>query len=55
MIGLDNIGVPAVAIMSNKITEPQIAKIERFARNLSGGKVTLLFDADDAGDSGAMA
>ena len=53
VLGLDQLGIPAVAIMSNKITEPQIAKIERFTKNLSGGKVTLLFDADDAGDSGA--
>ena len=53
VIGLDAIGVPALAIMSNKITEPQVAKIERFARLLAGGKVTLLFDADDAGDDGA--
>ena len=53
VIGLDNLGVPAVAIMSNKITEPQVAKITRFAKALASGKVTLLFDADDAGDEGA--
>ena len=53
VIGLDAIGVPAVAIMSNKITEQQIAKVERWSKNLAGGKVTLLFDADDAGDDGA--
>jgi DNA primase len=39
--------------MSNKITEHQILKVERFARRLAGAKVTLLFDADDAGDEGA--
>lgn len=53
VLGLDGIGVPAVAIMSNKITEQQVTKVARFAKNLSGGKVTLLFDADDAGDDGA--
>ncbi len=53
VIGLDAIGVPAVAIMSNKITEHQVTKVERFARSLAGGRVTLLFDADDAGDDGA--
>jgi 5S rRNA maturation endonuclease (ribonuclease M5) len=52
VLGLDALGVPAVAIMSNKITENQVSKIARFARTLSGGKVTLLFDADDAGDEG---
>jgi 5S rRNA maturation endonuclease (ribonuclease M5) len=53
VIGLDNLAVPAVAIMSNVVTEAQVAKIERFARQLAGGKVTLLFDADEAGDNGA--
>ncbi len=53
VLGLDAIGVPAVAIMSNKITDEQVAKVERFAKSLAGGKVTLLFDADDAGDTGA--
>lgn len=53
VIGLDTIGVPAVAIMGNKITEHQLAKIERFARSLSAGRVTILFDADAAGDDGA--
>ncbi len=53
VIGLDSIGIPAVGIMSNKITEGQIEKIERFSKRLSGGKVVLLFDADEAGDEGA--
>ena len=53
MIGLDALGIPSVGIMSNKITEGQIEKIERFAKRLSGGKVVLMFDADDAGDEGA--
>jgi 5S rRNA maturation endonuclease (ribonuclease M5) len=53
VLGLDAIGVPAVGIMSNKITAEQIAKIERFAKRLASGKVTLLFDADEAGDTGA--
>lgn len=53
VIALDALNVPAVAIMSNKITQEQIAKVERWAKSLAGGKVTLLFDADDAGDNGA--
>lgn len=53
VLGLDRLRVPSVAIMSNKITEGQIAKVERWAKSLAGGKVTLLFDADDAGDAGA--
>jgi 5S rRNA maturation endonuclease (ribonuclease M5) len=53
VLGLDAIGVPAVGIMSNKVTAEQIAKIERFAKSVAGGKVTLLFDTDEAGDNGA--
>jgi 5S rRNA maturation endonuclease (ribonuclease M5) len=53
VMALDALGVPAVAIMSNKITEQQVAKVERWAKKLAGGKVTLFFDADDAGDAGA--
>ncbi len=53
VIGLDAIGVPAVGIMSNVITAPQVMKIERWAKLLAGGKVTLLFDADTEGDNGA--
>lgn len=53
VLGLDGIGIPAVAIMSNKITEQQVAKVERFAKMLAGRKVTLLFDADGPGDDGA--
>lgn len=53
VLGLDAIGVPAVGIMSNKMTEQQVAKIERWAKNLAGGKVSLLFDADPPGDEGA--
>jgi 5S rRNA maturation endonuclease (ribonuclease M5) len=53
VIGLDTIGIPAVGLMSNKVTTEQIAKIERFARSVASGKVTLLFDADEAGDNGA--
>lgn len=53
VLGLDALGVPAAAIMSNKITEQQVAKVERWSRQLAHGKVTLLFDADGAGDDGA--
>lgn len=53
VMGLDSIAVPAVAIMSNKITIEQLAKIERWAKSLAGGKVSLLFDADEPGDTGA--
>lgn len=53
VLALDALGIPAVASMSNKITVEQVAKVERFARSLASGKVTILFDADEAGDQGA--
>lgn len=53
VIGLDALRIPAVGIMSNKITDGQVVKIERYARRLADGKVLLLFDADAPGDDGA--
>jgi 5S rRNA maturation endonuclease (ribonuclease M5) len=53
VLGLDALGVPAVAIMSNKITEQQVTKIDRWAKSLSAGRVSLLFDANGPGDEGA--
>ena len=53
VIGLDTLGVPAVAIMSNAITEAQVFKVERWARQIANGRVSLLFDADEHGDAGA--
>lgn len=53
VIHTDNLGIPTVAIMSNKLTLEQVNKVERWAWSLAHGRVTLLFDADDAGDAGA--
>jgi len=53
VIGLDNLGVPAIAICSNRITEAQVAKITGWAEQLAGRKVTLLFDCEQTGDDGA--
>jgi len=62
VIGLDNLEIPALGIMSNRITaakptegisEAQLEKISRWARQLAHGRVTLMFDCDDAGDEGA--
>ena len=52
VIALDSLGIPAVGIMSNKLTEGQSDKVERWARSLADGKVLLLFDADGPGDEG---
>ena len=53
VIGLDNLGIPSVAIMSNRITEQQIEKVARWAKQLANGKVSLLFDCEQSGDDGA--
>ena len=53
VIGLDNLGVPAVGLCSNRMTDEQAEKIARWAVQLADGKVTLLLDCDDPGDEGA--
>jgi len=53
VIGLDNLGVPSVGLCSNRMTEQQAEKVARWARQVAGGKVTLLLDCDDTGDDGA--
>jgi 5S rRNA maturation endonuclease (ribonuclease M5) len=53
VIGLDNIGVPAVGVMSNRITEAQVEKIARWARKLADGRVTLMLDCEQTGSDGA--
>ena len=53
VIGLDTLGVPALGILSNRITEQQVETVARWAGQLAEGKVTLLFDFDPAGVEGA--
>ncbi len=53
VIGLDNIGVPGLGIMSNRMTEAQGEKILRFARQLNAERVNLLFDCQPSGMEGA--
>jgi len=53
VIGLDNLGVPSLGIMSNRMTEAQGEKITRWARQLAAGRVTLMFDCEPSGTEGA--
>lgn len=53
VIGLDNLGVPALGIMSNRMTEAQGAKIARWAQQMASGRVTLMFDCEPSGVEGA--
>lgn len=52
VIGLDNIGVPAVGIMSNRLTELQGDKVFKWAKQLASGRVTLMFDCEPTGIDG---
>ena len=53
VIGLDNLGIPSVGIMSNRMTEAQVEKVARWARQLYSGKVVLMFDCEESGSDGA--
>lgn len=52
VIGLDNLGIPAVAVMSNRMTEKQGDKVAQWARQLANGRVTLMFDCEPSGIDG---
>jgi hypothetical protein len=53
VIGLDNLGVPSLGIMSNRMTEAQGEKVVRFARQLGINRVNLMFDCEATGVDGA--
>lgn len=53
VLALDALGVPAVAICSNRITEEQAAKVIRFAKHFGQGRISLMFDCEGTGDDGA--
>ena len=53
VINLDTLGIPALAIMSNRMTEAQGEKVIRFAKQLGINRVNLMFDCDDPGTDGA--
>ena len=53
VIGLDALGIPALAIMSNRMTDAQGEKVIRFAQQLGITRVNLMFDCDDPGTAGA--
>ena len=53
VIGLDNLGVPALGIMSNRMTEQPGEKVVRFAKQLGVTRVNLMFDCEATGVDGA--
>jgi hypothetical protein len=52
VIGLDNLGVPALGILSNRIAEQQVEKLAKWAKQLASGRVTLMFNNDPPGIEG---
>lgn len=52
-IRLHKLNVASVALMSNKATEEQIAKLLQLAQEYAGGRVGIMLDADAKGDEGA--
>jgi 5S rRNA maturation endonuclease (ribonuclease M5) len=52
VIRLDTLGVAAVGLCSNKATDEQVQKIVRYAKRAANGRVLLLPDTDEEGESG---
>jgi DNA primase len=53
VINLDNLGIPSLAIMSNRITDAQVTKITSWAKQFGNNRVNLMFDNDEPGIDGA--
>lgn len=51
-IRLDTLGVPVVALCSNRISREQAAKAAKLAREVACGIVTVLLDCDPEGEEG---
>jgi len=54
VIALDELGVPAVALCSNTITQEQAKTTARLAIELADGIVTLMLDCDPEGEHGVQ-
>jgi hypothetical protein len=50
---LSALGVPAIAVCSNAVTEEQADKLAALAREFGGGTVSVMFDLDHEGENGA--
>jgi hypothetical protein len=53
VIGLDNLGIPALGIMSNRMTDAQGEKVARWAKQVANDRVNLMFDCEASGVEGA--
>ncbi len=53
VIALDCLGVPAVGLCSNTVTDEQAEKLVRWSEQLADRVITLMLDCDPEGESGA--
>lgn len=53
VLALDALGIPAIGLMGESITEEQVAKLALWARRLARGRVSLMLPCNAAGDSAA--
>jgi len=53
VIALDCLGIPAVGLCSNTITDEQADKLAVWAQKFAGGVITLMLDCDAEGENGA--
>jgi hypothetical protein len=52
-VGLHQLGVMSLAMMSNRITDEQAERLAHYAHQYGDGRVGVMHDADGAGDDGA--
>jgi 5S rRNA maturation endonuclease (ribonuclease M5) len=52
VIRLDELGVCAVGLGSSKATQQQVGMLVKFAQQVSEGRIMLMPDCDDEGESG---
>lgn len=53
VLRFDAAGIPAVGVMSNRLTEWQIEKLVQFSRQIAGGRICVCFDRDEKGIEGS--
>ena len=53
VIALDCLGIPAVGLCSNTVTDEQADKLATWAHQFAGGVITLMLDCDPEGENGA--
>tara|TARA_R110002111_G_scaffold164386_3_gene230555 strand:- start:9528 stop:10748 length:1221 start_codon:yes stop_codon:yes gene_type:complete len=53
VINLHTLGIPALAVCSNTVTETQVDKLATLANSIPGGHVSVMFDLDREGENGA--